>query len=263
MCHSVIKPTVSVILLQSPPHISRSQTTEQLSGREAGAMADIQKTVVKVLICVEKVTSFASSFVPICGMISPLVRLLRKGLQGDEAHALEKDFQALHCKIGSISAKNRQCLPQIRMDEVNETYGKHEEFIKYQYKAFGNMVTGVKKNPDAADQHMSTFKGIYKDFKADLGLDIYYRGVMGEGSVFGQPLLLVYLEHCGRDRTVMEQRCSHLRLLFHMGLIALMAYTAVTEDDEEEVAQKWQKRMEEIQSKMEEVLSQCKEASPP
>ena len=56
-------------------------------------MADIQKTVVKVLICVEKVTSFASSVDPICGIIFPLVRLLRKGLQEDEeAHALDKDF---------------------------------------------------------------------------------------------------------------------------------------------------------------------------
>ncbi|XP_030203847.1 protein rapunzel-like isoform X2 [Gadus morhua] len=250
--------------MSSQGNTTRSQTTEQLSGREAGAMADIQKTVVKVLICVEKVTSFASSVDPICGIIFPLVRLLRKGLQEDEeAHALEKDFQALHCKIGSISAKNRQCLPQIRMDEVIETYVKHEEFIKHQYKAFGDMVTRVKKNPDAADQYMSTFKRTYEHDKADLGLKVHYDGVMGEGSVFAQPLLLVYLEHCGRDRTVMEHRCSDLRLLFHMGLIALMAYTAVTEDDEEEVAQKWKKRMEEIQSKMEEVLSQCKEASPP
>ena len=56
-------------------------------------MADTRKTVVKVLICVEKVTSFASSVYPIFGIISPLVRLLRKGLQEDEeAHALDKDF---------------------------------------------------------------------------------------------------------------------------------------------------------------------------
>ncbi|XP_059898837.1 protein rapunzel-like isoform X2 [Gadus macrocephalus] len=226
-------------------------------------MADIQKTVVKVLICVEKVTSFASSVDPICGMISPLVRLLRKGLQGDEAHALEKDFQALHCKMEDISAKNRQCLQKIRIDEVNETYGKYEEFIKHQYAAFGNMVTGVKKNPDAADRHMSIFKENYEQLKADQSLDIYYRGVMGIKTTFARPLLLVYLEQCGCNRTVMEHRCSHLCDLFHKGLIALMAYTAVTEDDEEEVAQKWKKRMEEIQSKMEEVLSQCKEESQP
>ncbi|XP_030203854.1 protein rapunzel-like [Gadus morhua] len=226
-------------------------------------MADTRKTVVKVLISVEKVTSFATSIILICGIISPLVRFLRKGLQEDGAHALEKDFQALHCKMGSISAKNRQYLQKIRIDEVNETFDNPEEFMKHQYAALGNMVTRVKKDPDASDLHMSTFERINERDKADISLDVHYRGVMGKGSVFGRPLLLVYLEHCGHDRTVMEHRCSHLRLLFHMGLIALMAYTAVTEDDEEEVAQKWAKRVQEIQSRMEEVLSHCKEESPP
>ena len=161
-----------------------------------------------------------------------------------------------------ISAKNQQCLQKIRIDEVNETYGKYEEFIKHQYAALGNMVTKVKKDPDHADKHMSDFEKIYEQDNADKSLNDYYRGVMG-GSLFAQPLLLVYLEHCGHDFTVMERRCSHLRLLFHKGLFALMAYTAMTKDDEEEVAEKWKKRMEEIQRKMEEVLSQCKEASPP
>ncbi|CAL8397007.1 unnamed protein product [Gadus morhua 'NCC'] len=204
-------------------------------------MADTRKTVVKVLICVEKVTSFASSVYPIFGIISPLV---------------------LHGKMEDISAKNQQCLQKIRIDEVNETYGKYEEFIKHQYAALGNMVTKVKKDPDHADKHMSDFEKIYERDKADESLNTYYRGVMG-GSLFARPLLLVYLKHCGQDFTVMERRCSHLRLLFHKGLFALMAYTAMTKDDEEEVAEKWKKRMEEIQRKMEEVLSQCKEASPP
>ncbi|CAL8364721.1 unnamed protein product [Arctogadus glacialis] len=110
-------------------------------------MADTRKTVVKVLISVEKVTSFATSIILICGIISPLVRLLRKGPQEDGAHALEKDFQALHCKMGSISAKNRQYLQKIRIDEVNETFDNHEEFMKHQYKALGNTVTRVKKDP--------------------------------------------------------------------------------------------------------------------
>ncbi|CAL8297924.1 unnamed protein product [Lota lota] len=227
-------------------------------------MADgMLKTVVKVLCCVEKVSSFASSIDPICGIISPLVGLLRKGLQEDEANPMEKDFQALHCQIERISAKNQQCLQKIKIDEVNETFGKYEEFIKHQYTAFCNMVTRVKKDPDHADPHMMEFKRIYERDNADMSLDVYYRGVMGKGSVFGRHLLLVYLDHCDRDRTIMEHHCSHLRLLFHKGLIALMAYTAVTEDEEEEVAQKWAKRLQEIQKKMEEVLSQCKDESLP
>nr|XP_020452944.1 uncharacterized protein LOC109958562 [Monopterus albus] len=227
-------------------------------------MADaeqIKKTAAKVLCCVEKVSSFASSIDPIFGIVSSLVGVARKGLMAEEGHPLEKDFQAIHSKLESISQKNQQCLRQLRVDEVNETYGKYEEYIKHQYNAFNKMVAQVKKDPDNTQRYMKAFERIYERDKSDMSLDVYYRGVMGTSSLFGRPLLKVYLEHCEGDRETMEYRCSHITYLFHMGLIALMGYTAVTEDDEDEVREKWAKRVDDIQKKMQEVLSQCKDKS--
>lgn len=227
-------------------------------------MADaqqIKKTAAKVLSCVEKVSSFASSIDPIFGIVSSLVGVARKGLVDEEGHPLDKDFQAINTKLESISQKNQQCLRKIRIDEVNETYGKYEEYIKHQYAAFNTMVAQVKKDPDNNQRYMETFEKIYERDKSDLSLDVYYRGVMGTSSLFGRPLLKVYLDNCDGDRVIMEHRCSHIAHLFHMGLIALMAYTAVTEDDEDEVRDKWAKRVAEIQEKMQDVLSQCKDNS--
>ncbi|XP_034455909.1 rapunzel 2 isoform X1 [Hippoglossus hippoglossus] len=220
--------------------------------------AQIKQTVAKVLCCVEKVSSFASSIDPIFGIVSSLVGVARKGLVDEEAHALEKDFKEVHTKLETISQKNQQCLKQIRIDEVNETYGKYEEYIKHQYNAFNNMLAQMKKDPDNTQRYMQTFEKIYERDKSDISLDVYYRGVMGTSSLFGRPLLKVYLDNCDRDLEIMEHRCSHITHLFHMGLISLMAYTAVTEDDEDEVREKWAKRVEDIQRKMQEVLSQCK-----
>ncbi|KAF7664107.1 hypothetical protein LDENG_00188970 [Lucifuga dentata] len=230
--------------------------------REAAVMADaaqIKKTAVKVLGYVEKVSSFASSIDPLFGIVSSLVGVARKGLLDDEGNPLDKDFQAIQTKLETISKKNQQCLKQIRIVEVNETFGKYEEYIKHQYDAFNSMVAEVKKDPDNTRRYMENFEKIYMRDKSDMNLDVYYRGVMGTGSLFGRPLLKVYFEHCDGNRKIMEYRCSHIAHLFHMGLIALMAYTAVTEDDEDEVREKWAKRVEDIQKKMQEVLSQCKD----
>ncbi|XP_075962013.1 protein rapunzel-like [Anarhichas minor] len=227
-------------------------------------MADaekIKKTAVKVLCCVEKVSSFASSIDPIFGIVSSLVGVARKGLDTNKGHPLDKEFQPLRSKLETISVKNQQCLRQIRIDEVNETYGKYEEYIKHQYTAFNNMVAQVKKDPDNAQRYMEAFEKIYERDKSTTSLDVYYRGVMGTNLLFGRRLLKVYLDNCDGDREIMERRCSHITHLFHMGLIALMAYTAVTEDDEDEVREKWGKRVEDIQDKMQEVLSQCKDKS--
>lgn len=219
----------------------------------------IKKTAVKVLGCVEKASSFASSIDPLFGIVSSLVGIVRKGLGDEEAHELDGDFRQVHEKLESISQKNQQILRQIRIDEVNETFGKYEEYIKHQYAAFNTMVERVKRDPEKAQRHMDDFENIYERDKSDLSLDVYYRGVMGTGTVFGRPLLRVYMEHCEGDRKIMEARCSHIAHLFHIGLMALMAYTAVTEDDEDEVKEKWGRRVAEIQDKMLDVLKQCKE----
>nr|XP_040045112.1 protein rapunzel-like [Gasterosteus aculeatus aculeatus]XP_040045113.1 protein rapunzel-like [Gasterosteus aculeatus aculeatus] len=227
-------------------------------------MADaenIKDTAVMVLHCLEKVSSFASSIHPIFGIVSSLVGVARKGLIKEEGHALDKEFQPLHSELETISKKNSECLMQIRLNEVNETYGKYEELIKQQYTAFNDMVAKVKKDPDNTQRHMAAFEETYERDKSDMSLDVYYSGVMGTKLLFGKPLLKVYLDSCDGDREIMERRCSHITHLFHMGLIALMAYTAVTEDNENPVREKWAKRFEEIQEKMEAVLSQCKDNS--
>ncbi|XP_075995276.1 protein rapunzel-like [Genypterus blacodes] len=225
-------------------------------------MADagqIKKTAIIVLCCVEKVTSFASSFDPIFGIVSSLVGVAHKQLLNDKSNPLDKDFQAISTKLESISKKNQQCLRQIRIDEVNETFGKYEENIKHQYEAFNTMLAAIKKDPESTSDYMDTFESIYQRDGSDLSLDVYYRGVMGTRTLFGRPLLKVYLDHCNGNRKIMESRCSHIAHLFHMGLIAYMAYTAVSKDDEDEFREKWNKRVEDIQMKMLEVLGQCRE----
>ncbi|XP_074543137.1 rapunzel 2 [Halichoeres trimaculatus] len=224
-------------------------------------MADsekIKKNVAKVLGCMEKVTSFASSIDPIFGIVSSVVGVARKRLEDEESHALDKDFQAVRSKLETISEKNQQCLRKIRIDEVNETYGKYEEYIKHQYAAFNAMVAQVKKDPENTERFFENYEKIYERDKSDLSLDVYYNGVMGTKLLFGRTLLKVYLDACDGDLEIMERRCLHITHLFHIGLISLMAYTAVTEDDEDEVREKWAKRVLEIQQKMQEVLSQCK-----
>lgn len=228
----------------------------------SASMADkeqIKQTAAKVLGYVEKVSSFASSIDPLFGIVTSLVGVVRKGLVEDETNELDKDFKKIHDKLESISQQNKQTLRQIRINEINEVFGKYEEYIKHQYGAFNTMVNRVRTNPDDADRFMKDFKNIYEKDKSDLSLDVFYRGVTGKNSLFGRPLLTVYLDHCDRDRKIMEARCAHLAHLFQIGLMALMAYYAVMEDDEDEIREKWAQRVIDIQTKMQEALDECSE----
>lgn len=238
---------------------NRSGPKEQLSDPSMATNQEIRVTAAKVLGYVEKVSSFASSIDPLFGIVTSVVGVVRRGLVEKEDHELAKDFKQIHQKLETISEKNKQTLREIRINEINETFGKYEEFIKHQYGAFNTMVENVKQDPDNTKCHMDDFVKIYERDKSDMSLDVFYRGVMGIGSLFGRPMLKVYLDHCNRNRRVMEARCSHMAHLFHIGLIALMAYTSVTEDDEDELRDKWGKRVIDIQTKMQEVLDQCEQ----
>lgn len=223
-------------------------------------MADNQQikvTAAKVLCYVEKISSFATSINPLFGIVTSVVAVVRKGLVEEDQEA-KKDFQEIHDKLEIISEKNKQTLRQIRIDEINETYGKHEEVIKHQYNAFNTMLEKVRTDPENSERHMKEFEKIYEKDGMDMSLTEYYRGVKGV-ALFGRPILQVYLENCQRNKKVMEARCSHITHLFYIGLMALMAYYAVSEDDEDEVRDRWGPRVLEIQAKMLEVLDQCTE----
>ncbi|XP_062841872.1 rapunzel 2 [Trichomycterus rosablanca] len=219
----------------------------------------IKQTAAKVLGYVEKVSSFASSIDPLFGIVTSLVSVVRKGLVEDEGQEMDKDFQQIHNKLESISEKNKLTLRQIRINEVNEVFGKYEEFIKHQYNALNTMVDRVRTDPNNGSQYTKDFEKTYEKDKGTLSLDVFYKGIMGNRHfyIFGRPLLNVYMDHCHKDKKIMEAKCAHLAHLFQIGLMALMAYQVVTEDDEDEVKEKWTPRVQDIQAKMQEVLDQC------
>ncbi|XP_077070781.1 protein rapunzel-like isoform X2 [Siphateles boraxobius] len=219
---------------------------------------EIKATAVKVLCYVEKISSFASSIDPLFGIVTSVVGVVRKGLTEEEDHEMGKDFREIHEKLETISEKNKEVLRQIRIDEINENYGKHEEVIKHQYGAFNTMLERVKLDPANSDRHIQEFVKIYKKDKRDMSLDVFYRGVMGT-ALFGRPILQVYLEDCKKKKKVMEARCSHLAHLFYIGLMGLMAYTTINEENEDKVRKKWGPRVIEIQDKMQDILDQCPE----
>lgn len=225
-------------------------------------MADkeqIKQTAAMVLGCLEKVSSFASSFNPLFGIVTSLVGVVRKGLVDDEANELDKDFQQIHDKLESISVQNKQLLDQIHISEINKNYGDLERNIEHQYRAFKMMVDRIRRDPEKADHYKGDFKKVYRKQKGRLNLNEYYKAIMEDHGPFGRPLLKDYLELCNKNRKIMEAKCSHLIYLFHIGLMALMAYYVVTEDDEDEFRDEWGEKVINIQTKMQEVLDECSE----
>lgn len=219
----------------------------------------MKQTAAMVLGCLEKVSSFAESFNPLFGIVTSLVGVVRKGLVEDEANILDKNFQEIHEKLESISVQNKQLLDQIHLSEINKNYGDMEKNIEEQYRALKNMVDRIRKDPEKDEYHRKQFKNIFRKQKGRMNLNAYYDAIMEDHGPFGRPLLKDYLEHCDRDKKIMEAKCAHLTYIFHIGLMALMAYYVVIDDDVDEFREEWGQKVIDIQTKMQEVLDDCRE----
>ncbi|KAM9512739.1 protein rapunzel-like [Salvelinus alpinus] len=222
-----------------------------------------KETVVIILQGMEKVSSFTATINPLFDIVTAVVKVTKNLVAKDLTQNLTQDLDTqqlghIHAKLESISKTNQQILKQIHLNEVNEKYSKYEEYIKHQYTALNTMVEQFKNHPEGSERYMKDFQEVYERDKDTLALDTYYSSVVKENKTFEQRgLLEVYLEHYKQNRDVMEKKCSQLSNVFRMGLMTLMAYTVVTEDDEVEVREKWAPRVKKIQAKMDEVLAQC------
>ncbi|XP_060717946.1 protein rapunzel-like [Tachysurus vachellii] len=219
-------------------------------------MADkgqIKHTAAIVLGYLESVSSFAATFNPLFGIVTTLVGAARKGLVDDDTSKLDKDFQQIHEKLESISEQSKELLDQIEITEITKNYGDLEKNIEHQYRSFKNMVENIREDPEKSECYKEDFKKIYRKQKGHQNLNRYYDAIMEDEGPFGKQLLKIP-EHDKKDKKRMEAKCSHLAYLFHIGLIALMAYYVVTEDDDEEFRNEWGKKVFVIQTKMQEVL---------
>uniref|UniRef100_UPI0037E86637 protein rapunzel n=1 Tax=Semicossyphus pulcher TaxID=241346 RepID=UPI0037E86637 len=217
--------------------------------------ATLKQGLCKVLQCLATISSAAAVVNPIFGVAGSLIRVVLHHVDDEDIRTLKREFGSVNRALDKLSQVNRNTLALIQKETVDSQYCQVEENLKDQFKMFMKMVEAPQKD---REQRKTDFMKRYSNDMGDQNLHTLYDGVVGTRKIFSQPILNVYLEHSQGDRQTMEHLCTRLTYLFLIGLIALMAFTAIIEDDEEEVRDSWSERMEKVQEKMQEALRSCK-----
>uniref|UniRef100_A0A8K9UCI5 Rapunzel 2 n=1 Tax=Oncorhynchus mykiss TaxID=8022 RepID=A0A8K9UCI5_ONCMY len=218
-----------------------------------------KETFVTILNGMEKVSSFAANINPLFNIVTAVVKVTMNVVAKDLTQDQDaNNFGQIHAELEKISQKNQKFLKQIHLDEVNEKYGKYEEYIRHQYTAFNTMVEQIQKDPEGREHYMKDFQEVYERDKCDLALNTYYDSVIEENKAFEQRgLLEVYLEHYKEDQNAMEIKCSQLANIFRMGLMTRMAYKVVKGHNVDDFRVEWDLKVKKIQEKMVKALKLC------
>lgn len=217
--------------------------------------AKLKQGLVKVLKCVEAISSAATVVNPIFGVAGSLIRVVLHHIDDEDIRTLKREFNSVNRGLDQLSRMNRDTLVQIKKETLDGQYACVEENLKHQFRKFMEMVDA---QPEHRERRKDDFEQSYSNDLGDQNLHTLYDGVVGKRKLFSKPILEVYLKHSQGDRQTMEHLCTRLTYLFCIGLIALMGYAAIIGDDEEGLSQEWAEKMEHVQEKMQEVLRRCK-----
>ncbi|MGH0178086.1 UNVERIFIED_CONTAM: hypothetical protein FKN15_076515 [Acipenser sinensis] len=214
----------------------------------------IKSGLIKALKCVETISSAATVINPIFGLAGSIVRIVLHNIDDEEIQTLKKEFKSIHAGLDKISRENQKTLKGIQKVTLDNQYSQIAFKIEKQFQDFKAV---VEADQGSKERLKDKFAENFESCGGDSNLHTLYDGVIGKSKVFSKPILKVYMENSNGNRQVMETLCTRLTYLFCIGLIALMGYTAIIEDDEETMSEEWGKNMENVQKEMARVLSEC------
>ncbi|XP_029593061.1 protein rapunzel [Salmo trutta] len=217
--------------------------------------AKLKQGIVKVLSCVATISTAAAVVNPIFGLAGSLIRLVLQKVDNEDIQNLKKEFSSINTALDKLSQQNNSTLLQIKKNTLDSQYLPVENNLRNQFRKFMEM---VEAGPEHRERKKDDFKESYSNDLDDQNLNTLYEGVVGESKVFSESILGVYLKHSQGDHDTMVKLCTHLNYIFCIGLIALIGYTAIIGDDEEDIVDEWTKKMEHVEERMQEALQKCK-----
>lgn len=217
--------------------------------------AKLKEGVVIALKFVAAAFSAATVVNPIFGIAGSLMQVALHHIDDEDIRTLKREFGSINRGLDELSQQNRKVLMQLEKETVDGQFSHVEENLKHQFKKF---IEVIEAPPTHREGKKDDFMLSYSNNKGDQDLYSLYESVVGPPKVFSGPMLEVYLKHSQGDRRIMERLCKRLTYLLCIGLFTLMGYSAFFGDDVESLSKDWAKKMKEVQTKMQEVLSECK-----
>ncbi|XP_028649989.1 uncharacterized protein LOC114646147 isoform X1 [Erpetoichthys calabaricus] len=216
----------------------------------------------------EVIVEVVGELFPIFQVVAPVVKLALDNMESKEARFMKEQFQKIEDELGEISDELRNISNELDKTRMEEECFTIEEDLRNQFENYIEFLN-VGKNFKKAKRKV--FLDHFEATKGEDGLETLYQAVMEEYT-FGKSILKIVMEYHKRDRRILEDFCARLIKLFFMGIISLLAYTALkgNEEDEtperweekmedvEEIKRKWQGKMEAIEKKIKAVVEDCK-----
>lgn len=192
---------------------------------------------------------------PLFEAAAPVVRLALDNVESKEIIYIKEQFLVVKNKLDVISSELEDINIEIKKARVDSQYFTAEENLRNQFRKY---VDVLEAKPQFRDVKIHLFKDHFQKSGGDKNLYVLYDAVIGS-NLFGESILNVVERHEAGNRRVLENFCVRMKQLFCLGLIAMLGHCALElgEDDDQEKCSEWSVKMQELETKMKEVIEEC------
>lgn len=174
--------------------------------------------------------------------------------EGKEACYLMKQFALVSQNLDGIQDEVNQISRELQKSNMNKQNFDREAQMLSQYEMFQEFLNAT---PKFKEKKKEKFLRHYEYTDGDLNLDALYNAVTGD-NIAGDRMLDTVVSIESKSRRAVEHFCACLKKLFVVGLFAIMGYAALKEGTVNgDMVQKWQKRMEDVETHMKEAVDDC------
>uniref|UniRef100_A0A673GT65 Rapunzel 4 n=1 Tax=Sinocyclocheilus rhinocerous TaxID=307959 RepID=A0A673GT65_9TELE len=202
----------------------------------------------------EVLASAVGELCPLFEASAPVLRLVLDNVESKEVTYVKDQFLVVRSKLDVLSCQIEDINCEIKKGRLDSQFFTVEENICNQFRKYIDI---LEAKPEYKEVRKRLFLQHFPKTGGEKNLCMLYDAVMGN-STFGEPILEVVEQYEASNRRVLEDFCVRLKELLCLGIIALLGYCFLTQGEESELMlQKWSTKIQEIETKMKEMIEKC------
>ncbi|XP_027013448.2 uncharacterized protein LOC113649720 [Tachysurus fulvidraco] len=207
----------------------------------------------------EVVASAVGEFFPLCEAASPFMKLFLDNIESNEVVYVKEQFIVVKNRLDVVSSQLEDINCEIQKGYIDSQYFSVEENIRNQFRKYQDI---LEAKPQFQEVKTRLFLDHFIKTGGEKNLNVLHDALMGKN--FGGSILEVVVRYESKNRRVLEDFCVRMKELFCLGLIVLLSYYALKkrEDMEQEKLSEWKEKIQEVETKMKEVIEECVKSFP-
>ncbi|XP_043918336.1 uncharacterized protein LOC122794188 [Protopterus annectens] len=190
---------------------------------------------------------------PIVELAIPFIKLVLCNEESSEVKYMKEQFQMVRDQLEDVADQIADINKALKKKDIDTEFFKIEENLLFLFEKYMDI---IDSKPKFQEGKKVQFVEDYEAFPADKDLHELYEAVMGN-TAFGSSILDFAMEYTEKHRRALEKYFARLLKLFYLGLVIVIGYKAIKEENSEKFKMQWKEKMHDVETKMKSLIDEC------